>query len=287
MKTKIITCRSAGNFCLVKILENLGHFPTRKTEKEAWFLSPFRSETQASFKISLALNRWYDHGIGKGGNSIDLLVLLLNISVKEVLAYLGNDLIFSFHKQPIKIEKSRKTQILATKTICHPAMMSYLASRKIPVSIGKKYLKEVSFKRNEKTFFALGLENHLGGWELRNKFQKTSSSPKSFTWLKRNKKQLIITEGMFDFLSLATIKPIEIYEADVLILNSLAFVKDVEDISPKYNKLLLYLDNDNAGNSATKILNHQHKDAIDFRIEYKGFNDLNEKLQYGNWIRKL
>ena len=286
MKTKIITCRSARNFCLVKILENLGHFPTRKTEKEAWFLSPFRSETQASFKISLALNRWYDHGMGKGGNSIDLLMQLLNLSVKEVLAYLNGDLSFSFHQQPVNIEKSKKTQIIATKTICHPAMLSYLVARKIPVSIGKKYLKEVSFKRDDRTFFALGLENHLGGWELRNKFQKTSSSPKSFTWLKRNKKQLIITEGMFDFLSLATIKPIEIYEADVLILNSLAFVKYVEDILPKYNKLLLYLDNDNAGNSATEILTHQHKDAIDFRIQYKGFNDLNEKLQYGNWIRK-
>jgi len=34
----------------------LGHFPTRETDKEAWFLSPFRSENQASFKVCKKLN---------------------------------------------------------------------------------------------------------------------------------------------------------------------------------------------------------------------------------------
>jgi 5S rRNA maturation endonuclease (ribonuclease M5) len=262
----------------VKILENLGHFPTRKTEKEAWFLSPFRSETQASFKISLALNRWYDHGMGKGGNSIDLLVLLLNLSVKEVLAYLSNDLAFSFHKPPLRITKPKNNHMMEIQTIVHPAMIGYLKTRKIPLEIGKQYLKEVTYKRNDKTFFALGLKNHLGGWELRNKFQKTSSSPKSYTWLKRGKKQLILTEGMFDFLSIATINPIAVYESDILVLNSVAFLSDVEKLLSNYDHVRLYLDNDNAGISATGTLMQQFETAIDCRIEYEGFKDLNEKL---------
>jgi len=282
MKTKIITCRSARNFCLVKILENLGHFPTRKTEKEAWFLSPFRSETQASFKISLALNRWYDHGLGKGGNSIDLLVLLLNLSVKEVLAYLSNDLAFSFHKPPLQIKKSKYTQIMETRTIIHPAMISYLKSRKIPLAIGRQYLKEVVYKRDTKILFALGLENHLGGWELRNKFQKTSSSPKSYTWIRKEKRQLVLLEGMFDLLSLATMNPIRVYESDILVLNSIAFLSDVENLLSNYKDVRLYLDNDNAGNSATQTLMQQFDTVIDCREEYKGYKDLNEKLMAWN-----
>ncbi len=280
MKEKRITCRSARNFCLVKILENLGHFPTRKTEKEAWFLSPFRSktETQASFKVSIILNRWYDHGIGKGGNNIDLLVLLLNLSVKEVLAYLSNDLSFSFHQQPLQIEKNIGTEIIGIKPINHPAMIGYLKSRKIPLNIGKQYLKEVIFKQKGNTLFALGLENHLGGWELRNKFRKTSSSPKSYTWLKRDKKQLIVTEGMFDFLSLATMKPVKVYESDILILNSLSFIKNIKNLLSSYHTIFLYLDNDNAANTCTQNLLQKYDTAIDCREEYKGYKDLNEKL---------
>ena len=282
MKTKKLTCRSARNFSIIKILENLGHFPTRKTEKEAWFLSPFRSETQASFKISLALNRWYDHGMGKGGNSIDLLMQLLNLSVKEVLAYLSNDLAFSFHKPTTQIKTSKKTQIMETRTISHPAMTSYLKSRKISLEIGKRYLKEVTFKRIDKTLFALGLENHLGGWELRNKFQKTSSSPKSYSWLKKYKTGLLVFEGMFDLLSLATMQPITVYESDILVLNSIAFLTDVENLISDYDHVRLYLDNDNAGNSATKTLMQQFETAIDCSNEYDGFKDLNEKLMAWN-----
>ena len=128
MKKENISCRSARNFCLVKILEKLGHFPTRKADKEAWFLSPFRSETEASFKISLALNRWYDHGMGKGGNSIDLLVQLKGYTVKEALDFLSGDSSFSFQQQPIYLKKKTSTEVIAVKPIKHIALIDYLKS---------------------------------------------------------------------------------------------------------------------------------------------------------------
>ena len=76
MKRKI-NCETARNFPVEKALEKLGHFPNRTTEQEAWFLSPFRSETQASLKVSRTKNRWYDHGEGIGGNVIDLVCRIL------------------------------------------------------------------------------------------------------------------------------------------------------------------------------------------------------------------
>ena len=90
-RTKGLPCERARAFPIGKALAKLGHFPTKTNEKEAWFLSPFRSETQASFKVSKKLNRWYDHGEGTGGNVIDLICLINKWSVKEVLRFLNTD----------------------------------------------------------------------------------------------------------------------------------------------------------------------------------------------------
>ncbi len=101
-KTFSTRCETARDFSIEKALAKLGHFPTRTSVKEAWFLSPFRSETQAAFKVSRPLNRWYDHGAGKGGNVIDLVCLLNRSTVREALGWFDNGQIsFSFHQQHI------------------------------------------------------------------------------------------------------------------------------------------------------------------------------------------
>ena len=59
MKEKIensLSCERARAFPIEKALAKLGHFTTTSTEKEAWFLSPLRTETQASFKVTKKLN---------------------------------------------------------------------------------------------------------------------------------------------------------------------------------------------------------------------------------------
>ena len=89
----------ARAFPIEKALAKLGHFPIRKSVKEAWFLSPFRPEDQASFKVSKELNRWYDHGAGKGGNVIDLVCIINGSSVKETLDWLENGHISLHRKQ--------------------------------------------------------------------------------------------------------------------------------------------------------------------------------------------
>lgn len=278
MKKENISCRSARNFCLVKILEKLGHFPTRKTEKEAWFLSPFRSETQASFKISLALNRWYDHGMGKGGNSIDLVMQLKNFTVKETLDFISSNNISFFQKPNTNIKKKDNIEIISIRTIKHIALIEYLRSRKIPLNIARQFLNEIYYKSNGYRFFGLGLKNHLGGWELRNKFYKSSSSPKMYTYFNSNQKTLLVFEGMFDFLSMATINPLLIYQSDSIILNSISFIANIEEHIPKYEQTLLYLDNDPSGNLATSSLLIKYSSISDERNLYSNYTDLNQKL---------
>ena len=205
MKKEKLSCEQARKISIVKALAFLGHLPTRNTEKEAWFLSPLRSETQASFKVSKSLNCWYDHGLGKGGNCIDLICELQNIAVREALAilaqvYTGN---YALPKlQQAKVNESRIV-IRQVKPIQHPALLAYLKSRKINPVVAQWFCKEVDYTIKEKYGFSIGLKSNSGGWELRNKYFKASSSPKDLRWITNGTQNLIVVEGIFDLLSLA------------------------------------------------------------------------------------
>ena len=233
---------SARNICIVKTLANLGHYPTRKSEKEAWFLSPLRSETQASFNVSFNKNLWYDFGTGKGGNVIDLVMLLENCSFQDALNFLSDNTIsFSFCPEiaDTKNDTDAVIDIVHVQNISHQALCGYLRSRSIPLAVGNAYCKEIRYKLKGKEFFSLGLQNHLGGWELRNKYFKGSSSPKSYTYFKNGSKNLLVTEGLFDLLSLATLENELVNTSDVIILNSLSFLAQIQTHIREYHQVLL------------------------------------------------
>ncbi len=273
----------ARTVCIVKTLAKLGHFPTKIAEKEAWFLSPLRSETQASFNVSLVKNLWYDFGEGKGGNVIDLIMLLENCSFQDALDFLSEKIIsLSFSPDPSATKKDNDTvtTIVQVQSILHPALCGYLRSRGVPMAIGNAYCKEIRYCFKGKEFFSLGLKNHLGGWELRNKYYKGSSSPKSYTYLKNGSKSLLVTEGMFDLLSLAVLQKELVNTSGMIILNSLTFLAKIQTHIPEYDQVLLFLDNDPAGDNATQELLSRFENVTDKRNSYKNFKDLNEKLSH-------
>jgi DNA primase len=202
MKRKI-NCETARNFSVIKTLEKLGHFPKKTTEKEAWFLSPFRSETQASFKVSKAKNRWYDHGMGVGGNVIDLVSKILKCPIKETLEFLDAGIAKNtLRQQQTFNENEPGLDIIKVQEIIHPALIQYLRLRGISIRIAKTFCKEVWYTHKNTQFFAIGLKNNKNGWELRNKIFKNSSSPKSYTYIQNNNEQVIILEGMFGITTL-------------------------------------------------------------------------------------
>ena len=283
MKKEKINCKSARNISITEVLGKLEHFPKRESEKEAWFLSPLRSETQASFKVSKILNRWHDHGKGIGGNVIDLVSQIFNCSVQQALEFLNDNLsFFSFHQQPLFIEAENGIAVVKAKEIMHPALIQYLHSRKIPLAIARDYCKEVWYQSNNKRFFALGLKNHLGGWELRNKYCKNSSSPKAYSYFKSSSDQLLIVEGMFDLLSLFKLDDGSLSNSDIIVLNSIAFIKEIEQYINNYPKVSLYLDNDTTGREAADYLMNTYNHITDNSHIYKNYKDLNEYLNYGN-----
>jgi len=69
---------------------------SRHQGKELWYQSPIRQgERTASFKVDTNLNRWYDHGAGKGGNTVDLVVELHRATVRDALRILERTGLYS------------------------------------------------------------------------------------------------------------------------------------------------------------------------------------------------
>ena len=286
MKRKI-NCETARNFSVEKALEKLGHFPKKTTEKEAWFLSPFRSEIQASFKVSKTKNRWYDHGEGVGGNVIDLVCKILKCSIKDTLVFLSESIPINIIEQQhqcdttaINIITDANIEIITIKEIMHPALVQYLKLRGIALDIAKTYCKEIWYQYKVSEFFAIGLKNNKGGWELRNKIFKNSSSPKCYTYIQNNNKQLIILEGMFDLLSLATLDDGLLKTSDILVLNSISFINDIEKYISKYALVHLYLDNDIPGQKASQYLIDKYNVTIEKSSSYMNYKDLNDLLRH-------
>ena len=280
MKLQRLNCERARNICIVETLAKLGHFPSRKTEKEAWFLSPLRSETQASFKVSLKKNRWYDFGIGEGGNIIDLVCLLSNCSVGEALQFLSDELpVFSF-QGPINdtSETESGNTILKVKPITKSYLKKYVRSRGISLEVASSYCKEVWYECRGKSYYAIGLQNKDGGWELRSLYFKTSSSPKTYTYLQNENENLVVCEGMFDLLSNAEMYPQELNGSDIIVLNSLSFLQQITRYFNKYKSVNLYLDNDQAGKKNAEELLQYYPNIKDQSHRYKNYKDLNERL---------
>ncbi len=67
-----MTIQEAKQIKLADYLQSLGYTPVKQQGASLWYKSPFRQETEASFKVNTDLNLWYDYGLGKGGNIIAL-----------------------------------------------------------------------------------------------------------------------------------------------------------------------------------------------------------------------
>jgi len=228
------------------------------------------------------LNRWYDHGEGKGGNIIDLLVQLKGFSISEVLTFLNNDTSsFSFHQQPIfsnSTSKEKNHEIVKIKSLENEALLNYLKTRKINLQVAKKYCQEVYYKINNKNYFAIAFKNDSEGIEIRNKYFKGALGAKNNTWIKNDSNSLSVFEGFIDFLSYLTLKEMPKRKENYLILNSVSLIDKALPKLKEYNNIFTYLNNDSAGMTGTKIFKNHFKNSIDCSFVYNKYNDLNEYL---------
>lgn len=281
-----MNCSQFNKISLEEILQNLGHFPKKQNEKEAWYLNPFASENHASFKINKDLNYWYLFSEGIGGNNIDFIKKYLNASISEVLNWAENQNFSSFQNQKSfskqKFENLPKTyEIVEVKKIQHPALIQYLKSREVENQ--KHLIQEIHYQMNDKKYFGIGFKNDSDGYEIRNTYSKICLGKKDITRINNHSKSIRIFEGFFDFLSFKNVENyLEKEPSNYLILNSLSMLNKIKSAIGNYENIELYFDNDEAGNRAVEIIKNEKYETEDCRVLYSNFKDLNDWLIHKN-----
>ena len=280
-----MNCKQFNTIKLEEILVSLGHHPTKQNEKEAWFLNPFSTENQASFKLDKRNNVWYLHSEGIGGNNTDFMIKYLRASVKEVLEWAEKQNFSSFQLQN-GIYSKKITQnyaITEIKELQNVNLKNYLHQRGLS-QVVHPLIKEVHFTIGEKNLYAIGFENLSGGWELRNSFYKGSLLKKDISVINMNNqienKNVVVFEGFIDALSFVEMKPF--YNGDILVMNSISLLNKTKDHLKNYSEVHLFLDNDKAGETCKNSILKSFPEAKDHSEIYALHKDLNDYLQFKN-----
>ena len=272
-----MNCNEAKRIDIISFLARNGINPDYNQGVNYWYKSPLRDEKNPSFKVNSFKNLWFDFGIGAGGDIIKLTSLLFKVDNSAALKILSVNH-YSSHQKALNNVDS-KVLITNVKEISNIQLINYLESRKLKLQLAKEYCKEVSFKLNDKNFYAVGFQNDSKGYELRCKYFKGSCSPKDVTLIKNNADKLLLFEGFIDFLSWFSCKLFFTGKHDYLILNTLSFLNKSRTMIKEYNEVLLFLDNDKAGNKATaELIGSDPSKCIDMSKRYSEFKDLNDSL---------
>ena len=281
-----LTFSQAKQIPITEYLSGIGLQPAKIRGNDHWYLSPFRDERSPSFKVNTKLNVWYDHGSGEGGTLIDLGAKLHQCSLHEFLDKLADRNYglqqFSFHRNALE-SPERKLEVLNTMDLRNPDLVHYLEGRGIKSHFAHEYCREVEFRIGSKSYLAVGFPNRSGGYELRNRWFKGSSSPKDVSFIDNGPSHISVVEGFIDFLSLLTLNQKKVIElplhSSFLILNSVSLLNKNLTLLQSPGDILLFLDNDLAGREAKEQLTSKGILFRDAGTLYASYKDVNEFLK--------
>jgi hypothetical protein len=269
-------------------LAAIGCKPVKQYGVNLMYLSPLRAEKHASFKVNTEINQWYDFGIGKGGNIIDLAELLYKSSdvsylIHQIERNAPSNVLGSLPTvKPITPQNS--FEHLQVLPITHPALIKYLEERCIDIEMARTVCKELHFDTRGKHYFGIGFPNIAGGYEIRNPFFKGCIAPKDIShfYAEEPKNVCFVFEGFMDFLSFMTLRRKEndgLRRQDYLVLNSVSNIQKALESLSHYENVQCFLDNDEAGRKAYQALLMGLKvPVIDSSGLYADCKDLNEFL---------
>lgn len=269
---------------LATFMSRLGHEPVRRCGDKLWYKSPLRQEHTPSFKVETALNCWYDFGIGKGGNIIDLAAEIYQSTNMRHLLRCIADSCPAPSVQTVASSLAPRHSVPSFENIrvvpleSH-ALVAYLQERGIPPKISKAHCQQIHYCCRGKRYYAVAFANESGGHEIRNRYFKGCISPKDIS-IRRIRDGpstgCAVFEGFIDYLSALTLG---IIGADAIILNSVSNVNRAIPHLRDYTAIHSYLDNDVAGKTALDQLTERFDTkVIDRSTLYSGCNDLNEYL---------
>ncbi len=302
--------KEARDISISEYLDYAGINPAkqRMSGRELWYSSPLRSgDSHPSFKVDTVKNLWFDFGLDKGGNIVDLVCELTNSTVAQALAILersgaNRSPVYPRSKtNPLPSKSTVQTSLLDEKKIVagekeksafkiisvseikNQALIAYLKERKIDLNVAQSYLKEINFKPADKakSYFALGFPSG-DGFEVRSKVFKgfVGNHKKISTLNLENDKSLSIFEGFMDFLAFLSHQGITNFQNSVIILNTINLRQKALEVINEYNfsKVYLFLDNDKAGKETKQFFidNIKSTPVSDKSALYKDYNDFNQ-----------
>lgn len=277
---------------LEDFLRKLGYEPTKAGERCLWYLSPFREEKTPSFNVHVYKNVWYDHGIGRGGNIIDLAKELYHTGDLSTLLHKIELLAPPIPAQKYSVQrkgyvKPESFQRVTFGKLSHPLLIEYLISRRIDYRLAAVICKEVHYYHNNIPYYAIAFPNIRGGYEVRNVLFKGCIAPKDISIFLVDDNKVYYTvcvfEGFIDYLSYLTLcfqhqSVVEISgTTDIIVLNSVSLIGKALPLLSKYDVINCYLDNDKSGKTTFETIKgaFADKEVNDRSGDYSDYKDLN------------
>ncbi|RNL56433.1 toprim domain-containing protein [Pedobacter jejuensis] len=262
-----------------------------------WFLSPFRSEEEASFSVNTLLNTYFDFGTGQHGSVIDYLCSYYRCDVRRALQIVKDFNFSSFPQQEltktfVAKQKDETNSYLIEKTgpVKHTNLVKYLNKRKLN-PIFWKYLLEIHFTMSDRIYYGIAFKNESNGyevsWEYWNKATSSHSrfkmcmKAKDITHIKNGSKSLVVVEAWSDFIALLTLYPKMEKVNDFIILNSVSTTNKMISmiIKMQYQTIYSATDNDTAGaNVLDVLLNKFPGKVIPLNEFYRSSKDIADYL---------
>ncbi|MBI9062117.1 MAG: toprim domain-containing protein [Marinilabiliaceae bacterium] len=274
----------AKNIDIVNFLSEKGIQPVKANGYQYFFLSPLRSESLPSFSVNINKNLWYDFGIGEGGDIIELVRKMFNVDFLEALQILSGNQFATFQQKPVSPKKNINN-FRINKTydeIKSYYLISYLHVRCIDYQLVKhcNHLYEVEYKaQSGKLISALGFKNDKGGYEMRNKFTKLSTSPKAISTIPGDGDVLNVFEGFMDYLSALTYYQTPKLRGTSIILNGVGQKRSLFQRLSNFKEIKLFLDNDAAGMKLNDEIREKYSTVTNVAAaKYPKFKDFNEFL---------
>ena len=188
-----MTIEEAKSIRIADYLHSLGYSPVKQQGINLWYKSPFREESEASFKVNTEREQWYDFGLGKGGNIIALAAhLYATDHVPYILKRIAEQtphvrpVSFSFGKQNSSEPSFQQLEIVPLSS---PALLAYLQGRGINIKLAKRECSEARFTHNGKRYFAIAFPNGSCGYEIRNRYFKGCIAPKEISHIRQSGEQ--------------------------------------------------------------------------------------------------
>ncbi|MEJ7829784.1 MAG: toprim domain-containing protein [Segetibacter sp.] len=170
-----------------------------------------------------------------------------------------------------------KLTILGDYMLSSFGLLNYLHERRIPNDVASEFCREVRYTFNDKVYYAIGFKNDSGGYEIRSRYFKGSSSPKNITTFHNGAKEAAVFEGFFDFLSFLAISKNQQYPPmNYIILNSVSMFEKARPVMEMNDFIRLYLDRDSTGQNYSRYalsLSTKYKNESYVYDQYKDLND--------------